>query len=197
MGSLRGPSEHGHVRGLGSSRPAPAIGQHSYGIQSGHTAFSMRHRPGYGKHSHGPSFSLETATLPELHQIDPRGALWYHRALELARKQQYEKSRRVFQAISQAYPNLCRAWVSWAQMEKKAGADSTVLDYEGCRAVLQRGLQLNPRSSCLCQAWGLMELQKGNSLAAIKLLDRSAMYDPKCKPVQRWKLYKDARQDCF
>mmetsp|Transcript_9908 Transcript_9908/g.25278 ORF Transcript_9908/g.25278 Transcript_9908/m.25278 type:complete len:93 (+) Transcript_9908:133-411(+) len=76
-------------------------------------------------------------------------------------------------------------------MEKKARG-SQLLDYESCRVVLQRGLQLNPTSSCLCQAWGLMELQKGNAKAAVWLLDRSAIYDPKCKPVQRWKLYKEA-----
>lgn len=50
------------------------------------------------------------------------------------------------------------------------------------------------RSAVTVQAWGLMELQKGNPFAAVKLLDRSAQYDPKCKPVQRWKLYQDARK---
>jgi hypothetical protein len=43
----------------------------------------------------------------------------------------------------------------------------------------------------------LLELQKGNSKAAVWLLDRSAVYDPNCKPVQRWKLYRDARQIAF
>jgi hypothetical protein len=64
----------------------------------------------------GLPLSLETATLTQLQGIDPRGACWYERALELARQQDFEKSRRVFQAIVMTYPNLCRAWVSWAQV---------------------------------------------------------------------------------
>ena len=85
-------------------------------------------------------------------------------------------------------------------MEKKAGATTeqrtgrSVPDFSACRAVLQQGLELNPGSSCLCQAWGLMELQQGNTFPAVKLLDRSAEYDPNCKPIQRWKLYKEARK---
>jgi hypothetical protein len=38
------------------------------------------------------------------------------------------------------------------------------------RAILQRGLQINPDSGCLAQAWGLMELQKGNAWAAVRLV---------------------------
>jgi hypothetical protein len=38
------------------------------------------------------------------------------------------------------------------------------------RAILQRGLQINPDSGCLAQAWGLMELQKGNAWAALRLV---------------------------
>jgi len=145
--------------------------------------------------------ALETATLRQLMVADRRGAAaWYDTALGLARGEDWTAARRVFQATTEIYPNLCRAWVSWAQMEKKAGAaldEETGLvhpDFGACRVILQRGLERNPNSSCLCQAWGLMELQKGNPFAAVKLLDRSAQYDPKCKPVQRWKLYQDARK---
>jgi hypothetical protein len=37
-------------------------------------------------------------------------------------------------------------------MEKKARGIQ-LKDYDSCRAVLQRGLQLNPKSSCLCQVY--------------------------------------------
>lgn len=60
--------------------------------------------------------TLEVATLPQLRPVDARAACWYQRALELARQQQFEHARRVFQATVTTYPNLCRAWVSWAQV---------------------------------------------------------------------------------
>uniref|UniRef100_A0A061RIW5 Uncharacterized protein n=1 Tax=Tetraselmis sp. GSL018 TaxID=582737 RepID=A0A061RIW5_9CHLO len=147
---------------------------------------------------------LEKATLPMLKILDDNeAATWYSTALQLARQERWEYARRVFSATVQRYPNLCRAWVSWSQMEKKAGAvrddngSIVELDFDSCRRILQCGLEVNPTSSCLCQAWGLMELQKGNALAAVKLLDRSAEYDAACKPVQRWKLYVDARNIAF
>lgn len=60
---------------------------------------------------------FETATLPELRRIDDRGAaVWYEKALELAREEQWEAARKVFQTTTALYPNLCRAWVSWAQV---------------------------------------------------------------------------------
>ena len=46
----------------------------------------------------------------------------------------------------------------------------------------------------LPQAWGLMELQRGNVLAAVLLLERSVAHDPRCSPVLRWKAVRTARQ---
>ncbi len=43
------------------------------------------------------------------------------------------------------------------------------------------------------QAWGLMELQKGNFLAAILLLERSVLYEPSFSPVLRWQQVINAR----
>lgn len=44
------------------------------------------------------------------------------------------------------------------------------------------------------QAWGLMELQKGNVVAAVKLLDRCAAADPRRNmPVLRWRPVLEAR----
>lgn len=33
------------------------------------------------------------------------------------------------------------------------------------------------------QAWGLMELQRGNVVAAVLLLERCVAADPRCSPV--------------
>lgn len=38
-----------------------------------------------------------------------------------------------------------------------------------------------------------MELQKGNAIAAVKLLERSAAQDPRNQPVLRWKPVLEAR----
>lgn len=71
-------------------------------------------------------------------------------------------------------------------MEKKVGA------LEGdrftrAREVLDQGLRLNPQSSCLLQAWGLLELQAGRNVAAIRLLDRATLHDPETiRPLLRW-----------
>lgn len=43
------------------------------------------------------------------------------------------------------------------------------------------------------QAWGLMELQKGNFWAAVRLLERSVVMDPFLTPVLRWKPVNAAR----
>lgn len=39
-----------------------------------------------------------------------------------------------------------------------------------------------------------MELQKGNTWAAVKLLERSVVLDPSCSPVLNWKPVSAARQ---
>lgn len=45
------------------------------------------------------------------------------------------------------------------------------------------------------QAWGLLELQRGNALAAVMLLDRCAALDPtRCSPVLRWTQVSSARK---
>lgn len=45
------------------------------------------------------------------------------------------------------------------------------------------------------QSWGFMELQKGNLLAAVMLLERSVLYDPqRCAPVMRWHLVRRAQE---
>lgn len=44
------------------------------------------------------------------------------------------------------------------------------------------------------QAWGLMELQRGNWLAAVRLLERSARLDVSCRPVLRWQVVQTARK---
>jgi len=49
------------------------------------------------------------------------------------------------------------------------------------------------RNMLCLQAWGLMELQKGNFWAAVRLLERSVVMDPFLMPVLRWKPVTAAR----
>ena len=43
------------------------------------------------------------------------------------------------------------------------------------------------------QAWGLIELKRGNFPTAILLLERSVAYDPSFSPVLRWRQVIEAR----
>lgn len=121
----------------------------------------------------------------------------YAYALTLSRAQDHESARRVFEILLARFPNFCKAWVSYAQMEKRLSRSSTAAGPSKCREILQRGLRLNPSSACLAQAWGLMELQRGNMWAAVRLLERCASLDSTCTPVLKWKLVQAARQAVF
>mmetsp|Transcript_26711 Transcript_26711/g.58155 ORF Transcript_26711/g.58155 Transcript_26711/m.58155 type:complete len:231 (-) Transcript_26711:231-923(-) len=113
----------------------------------------------------------------------------YEKALEYTRHQRYAQARRTFQQCVAGSPDFCRAWVSYAQMEKKCN------NRESCREVLQLGLKLNPRSACLLQAWGLHELQEGNGLKAYGLLESSVRYDARNAHVLKWKAVKEVGAD--
>lgn len=121
-------------------------------------------------------------------------SILYECALDLARVEEYRAARKVFEALLVRYPNMCKAWVSYAQMEKRSTKHLTMERFERCRLVLQRGLQLNPTSACLAQAWGLMELQKGNFGAAVRLLERCVKLDPNNSPVLKWALVQTAKK---
>lgn len=95
-------------------------------------------------------------------------------------------------ALTELHPDHHKAWVSWAQLEKRIAQEER---FAKCRDVLQRGLTLNPNSVFLIQAWGLMELQRGNFFAAVMLLERCAQADPvRCSPVLKWKPVRDAQR---
>ena len=86
------------------------------------------------------------------------------RALHLARAQQFAPARQAFQSLLEESPGDVKAWISWAQMEKRgerACGDSD--KYPRCRLVLQRALTHNlqnlPGAAQLCQAWGLLEVR--------------------------------------
>jgi len=111
----------------------------------------------------------------------------YEEALQHTRIQQYDHARRSFQNCVAVWPDFCRAWVSYAQMEKK-------FSREDCRQVLQLGLKLNPRSDCLLQAWGLLELQEGNGLQAYGLLESSVRCGANAN-VLKWKIVKCVSED--
>ena len=60
---------------------------------------------------------LSLATLPQLRVMDRRGAAHlYEAGLEFSRRQDWQAARRVFKTTTDLYPDLCRAWVSWAQV---------------------------------------------------------------------------------
>eukprot|EP00208_Stichococcus_sp_RCC1054_P005463 CAMPEP_0206148528 /NCGR_PEP_ID=MMETSP1473-20131121/36881_1 /ASSEMBLY_ACC=CAM_ASM_001109 /TAXON_ID=1461547 /ORGANISM="Stichococcus sp, Strain RCC1054" /LENGTH=187 /DNA_ID=CAMNT_0053545891 /DNA_START=160 /DNA_END=723 /DNA_ORIENTATION=- len=132
----------------------------------------------------------------------------YTHALKLWRTENLDGAREAFQVATTSAPDEVKAWVSWAQMEKRAELKRRQLELTGsssgsgsglnarfarCRAVLQQGLQLNPGSAQICQAWGLLELQAGNTWAALALLERSVRTDPACSPVLRWRTVQAAR----
>ncbi|KAF6254880.1 hypothetical protein COO60DRAFT_1627727 [Scenedesmus sp. NREL 46B-D3] len=117
----------------------------------------------------------------------------YEHALELSRLEQYDEARQAFQQLLSSDPTFCRGWVSFAQMERRAARTQDPQRLVVARAILQRGLQMNPGSGCLAQAWGLMELQKGNAWAAVRLLERCVEMDSALEPVLRWKPVNAAR----
>ena len=52
-------------------------------------------------------------------------------------------------------------------------------------------MQLHGVIDCM-QAWGLLELQEGNALGAVKLLQRGVQLDPSLAAVLRWQPFQDA-----
>ncbi|GBF90047.1 hypothetical protein Rsub_02755 [Raphidocelis subcapitata] len=110
----------------------------------------------------------------------------YAVALELARAERYGAARDAFEALVRAHPHCCKAWVSYAQMEKRVGRNGEPERLQIARYILQRGLSSNPDSACLAQAWGLLELQRGNFWAAVRLLERCVVMEPANAPVLKW-----------
>lgn len=117
----------------------------------------------------------------------------YSTALELAREERFDAARQAFEEVVVACPCWQKPWVSYAQMEKRA-AQCSEQRWSKCREILQRALVLNPESVEVIQAWGLMELKKGNLLPAVRLLERCVSFDPvRCEAVLRWKPVAEAR----
>ena len=44
------------------------------------------------------------------------------------------------------------------------------------------------------QAWGLLELQRGNALPAVLMLERAVKLQPTCSPVLNWQQVSEARK---
>lgn len=63
-----------------------------------------------------PPPSTSFARRRQLVQSPQRAAALYSAALDLARSEQFDRARRVFQAAVTADPCLLKAWVSWAQV---------------------------------------------------------------------------------
>ncbi|KAK9860424.1 hypothetical protein WJX84_011109 [Apatococcus fuscideae] len=149
-----------------------------------HSSRNKRH----GGHLSAGSYSASGS-------CSPRCSALYAEALKYARSQTFERARDAFADCVASCPSLVKAYISWAQMEKRSrtAGEQDDAHLHRARVVLQRGLTRNPYSASLCQAWGLMELQKGNFLAAILLLERSVLYDPSFSPVLRWRQVIEAR----
>ncbi|KAK3282480.1 hypothetical protein CYMTET_9784 [Cymbomonas tetramitiformis] len=109
-----------------------------------------------------------------------RACVGYEAALCHARSLRYSDARNEFKELLKTYPHFEKAWISYAQMEKRQSRAE-------CRSILRDGLYENPRSASLLQAWGLLELQEGNNLAAYGLLHSSAKFDPRNAKVLAWK----------
>lgn len=65
--------------------------------------------------------------------------------------QDYAGARDAFQRCVELCPEFTKAWVSWAQLEKRMRLQDLGDHVERCRTVLQRGLALNPNNAGLCQ----------------------------------------------
>lgn len=123
----------------------------------------------------------------------------YEYALVLARQADsrssitFSAAKQAFEACILACPTFEKPWVSYAQMEKRCGA-STEERVRRCKEVLQRALALNPHSPYIMQAWGLLELQRGNLLPAVRLLERCVAAKPELVPVLKWKSVQEARR---
>ena len=101
----------------------------------------------------------------------------YSTALQLAREERFDDAREAFEVTIAACPCWQKPWVSLAQMEKRCALQQQLMEnhedhdrWRRCREVLHRALVLNPHSELVMQAWGLMELQRGNLVPALKLL---------------------------
>lgn len=121
------------------------------------------------------------------------------KALDFARMDEFEVASRHFEGLLLSYPQICKMWVAYAQMEKRRGrmqADNDAA-YHRARSILQRGMTYNPTSACIAQTWGLTELQRGNIVGAVKLLERSVKLDPANNPVMRWQPIQQALSDAY
>lgn len=123
----------------------------------------------------------------------------YNHALALARSQQYTEAREIFEILVTLCPSWHKPWVSYAQMEKRCNTGNNKnnskkqLKWAECRKILQRALTQNPDCPRVIQAWGLLELQKGNFWPAVQMLERCVMQDPFLAPVLNWKPVKEAK----
>jgi tetratricopeptide (TPR) repeat protein len=131
-------------------------------------------------HSTSTSSSLISDYITEQAILD--------KALVFSRLERFDEARDTFSTYLRHQPLHCKAWVMWAQMEKRA--EKFTKDSGGsslrAREILKKGLEINKGSACLITAWGLTELKSGNVYAAKRMLQRAAQIDPSISPVLRW-----------
>ncbi|KAI3433431.1 hypothetical protein D9Q98_003246 [Chlorella vulgaris] len=174
-----------HVSGPSSTSSAAGGSSSSLGagVPAQHMFATRQQRPQLGGGAFNCGGSCTTKAL-----------VLYSKGLEYARNEQWDVARRVFEKTVSECPEFVKPWISWAQMEKRCIACGDDRRWANCRTVLQRALLCNRDAPALLQAWGLMEMQRGNFLAAVLLLDRSAVLEPRNRPVLKWKPVVQARQ---
>lgn len=188
--------QSGSLRPFGLARPSrPGFG----GLIPCSSASQIQHGRGRGhrvsQQDRSRRFSsVQSSTSEAVCGVTPSVESLYSRALMLARSEDFEQARELFQTVAERFPHYEKNWISWAQMEKRAHAMNSEMKWNTCRQVLQQALSENPTGARLIQAWGLMELQKRNFWAAVTMLDRSVLYDPFLKPVLLWKPVLEARR---
>lgn len=93
------------------------------------------------------------------------------------------------------HPTCERAWVTLAQVEKKAAEPTLDVSRHKAENVLKAGLRHNPKSAAILTALGLHMLQEGDErrdIVAYGLLRVAGEYDPSAKSVLRWKRVREA-----
>lgn len=186
-GSLRpGPSRCPRRSGFGGLIPCSSASQMKHGRERGHKVARQDRSRRFS--------SAQSSTSEAVCGVTPSVEALYSRALMLARSEDFEQARELFQTVAERFPYYEKNWISWAQMEKRAHAMNSEVKWNTCRQILQKALCVNPTGSRIIQAWGLMELQKRNFWAAVTMLDRSVLYDPFLKPVLLWKPVLEARR---
>lgn len=140
-----------------------------------------------------------TQTKPEVLEasgtgLDSRDQL-YNEALRLARTQEFETANSSFEALVTKYPDHTKAWISYAQLQKKRFKQvGPAIGCTACKEVLERAFAVNPSNGKIVQALGLIEMQMSGPASALPYLEKAVELDPSLKAVLSWQQVAGERQ---